>query len=55
MSKYNIFRSNCVSFDLSIILIDGPIKQYYLCILRGRVITMSYDLRPSNLEADVEI
>ena len=34
-----------ITFDLSIILIDGPIKQYYFCILRGPVIPMSYDLR----------
>ena len=34
-----------VTFDLSVILIDGPNKQYYLCILREPVIPMSYDLR----------
>ena len=35
----------CLTFDLSIILIDGTIKQYYFCILREPVIPMSYDLR----------
>jgi len=32
-------------FDLSSILKDGPIKKYYLRILREPVISVSYDLR----------
>ena len=43
----------CVTLDLSAILKDGPIKQYYVCILREPVIPMSYDLHI--VEADVEI
>ena len=35
----------CISFDLSVILKDGPIKHCYFCILREHVIPMSYDLR----------
>ena len=35
----------CITFDLSVILKDGPIKQYYICILRETVIPMSYYLR----------
>ena len=37
MSKYNILEEimYCITFDLTIILIDGPIKQYCFCILRG--------------------
>ena len=34
-----------ITLVLSVIIIDGPIKQYYLCILRESVIPISYDLR----------
>ena len=34
----------CITFDLSVILKDGPIKQYYSSILRDLFIPMSYDL-----------
>ena len=33
----------CITFNVSIILLDGPIKQYYFCILREPVIPMSYE------------
>ena len=35
----------CITFVLSVIFRDGPIKQYYFCILRDPVIPMSYVLR----------
>ena len=35
----------CITLDLFVILIDGPIKQYYLYILGEPVIPISYDLR----------
>ena len=46
-SKYIILEAImcCTTFDLPAILKDGPIKQYYFCILRESVIPMSYDLR----------
>ena len=34
----------CITFDLSVILKDGPMKQYYFCILIEPSIPMSYDL-----------
>ena len=46
MSKYTFLEVMvCITLDISVILIDGPIKQYYLCILREPVFHMSYDLR----------
>ena len=44
---------SCITLDLSVVLIDGPVKQYYFCILREPFIPMSYDLRI--VEADMEI
>ena len=35
----------CITLDLCVILKDGPIKQYYFCILREPVIPVLYDLR----------
>ena len=46
MSKYKKIEVImwCITFDLSVILKDGPIKQYYYCILRKPVTPMFYDL-----------
>ena len=57
MSKYTFLEviTYCITLDLSVILIDSPIKQYYFCILREPVIPSLMIYVSSNLEADVEI